>query len=102
MVTVVGRMNPRRISVQWAEPACSDINDAGVTGYVIRYGLPGQAPMTTPTITSGLSYTISSSNLQLFTDYSIEVAAVNSKGVGQFSQPETAVITGGDYYKPSL
>ena len=102
MVTVVGLMNPRRISVQWAEPACRDINAAGVTGYVIRYGLSGQVPMTTPTITSGLSYTIGGGNLQLFTDYSIEVAANNSKGVGQFSRPETAVITGGDYCKPSL
>ena len=97
MVSVINGSSSRGIAVSWREPSCSDINDSGVTGYQIRYGLLSKTQrLTTPTITSGTMFTISSSGLQLFTDYSIEVAAVNSRGVGTFSQPKIGVITGGE------
>ena len=83
------------IVVTWMEPNCSNINDDRVDRYVIRYGLfSGGQRETTPTVT-GMSFMIRNDNLQLFTEYSIEVAAVNSRGVGHYSQPQTAVITGG-------
>ena len=97
MVTATGKRNPLGIVVRWVEPTCSDVNDAEVTGYVIRYGpLSGARQKTTPTITSGKSFTINDNDLQLYMEYSIEVAASNRKGVGQFSQHQTAVITGGE------
>ena len=85
------------IMVSWVEPTCSDINDAQVTGYVIRYGpLSGAQRSTILISTPQTSFTINDNDLQLFTEYSIEVAARNRKGVGQFSQRQTTVITGGE------
>ena len=85
------------ITVKWVEPNCSDINDAQITGYEIRYGpLSGAQRSTIPISTPQTSFTINDNDLQLFMEYSIEVAAHNRKGVGQFSQHQTAVITGGE------
>lgn len=97
MVSVINGSSSSGIAVSWREPNCSDINDNGVTGYQIRYGVLSETRRsTTPTITSGTMFTISASGLQLFTDYSIQVAAINSEGVGTFSQPKIGVITGGE------
>ena len=93
MVSVTPLTSSRQIFVQWEEPACSDINDDSVTEYIVRYGLPSGQTQQVNTLTT--SYTISDDSLQLFTEYSIEVAAVNRRGEGQFSQPQIAVITGG-------
>ena len=96
MVSVINGSSSSGIAVSWREPNCIDINDNGVTGYQIRYGVLSETQRsTTPTITSGTVFTISASNLQVFTDYSIQVAAVNDRGVGTFSQPKIGVITGG-------
>ena len=87
------------IVISWREPNCSDVNDERVTGYQVRYGeLSGTQKQTTLTITSGTRFTISSDSLLLFTDYSIEVAAVNSRGLGAFTQPKIGVITGGEHF----
>lgn len=85
------------IGVSWREPNCSDVNDERVTGYRIRYGkLSETLHMTTPTITSGNAFTINGDSLSPFTDYSIEVAAINSRGPGAFTRPKIGVITGGE------
>ena len=93
MVSVTPLTSSKQIFVQWEEPACSDINDDSVTEYIVRYGLPSGQTQQVNTLTT--SYTISDDGLQLFSEYSIEVAAMNSEGEGQFSQPQIAVITGG-------
>ena len=96
MVSVTPLTSSKQIFVQWEEPACSDINDNSVTEYTVRYRL--SSGQTQQVNTSTTSYTIRlyfDNSLQLFTDYFIEVAAVNRRGEGQFSQPQTAVITGG-------
>ena len=99
MVSVENGSSSSGITVSWKEPNCSDINDERVIGYRIRYGLHSLTQrMNTPLITSRtFTLTRNDNDLQLFMDYSIEVAAVNSRGVGTFSQPKTAVITGGGY-----
>lgn len=86
------------IVVSWKEPNCSDVNDERVTGYRVRYGVLSGTLRLTPTITSGTTFTISGDSLLLFTDYSIEVAAVNSRGMGAFTQPKIGVITGGEHF----
>ena len=100
MVSVVNGSSSSGISVSWKEPSCSDVNDVQVTEYKIRYGIRSETQQRTviPAINSGtMQYTISGNDLELFTEYSIEVAAVNSRGEGQYSQPKTAVITGGEF-----
>ena len=94
---VVVRSSSSGIVISWRKPNCSDVNDERVTGYQVRYGeLSGTQKRTTPTITSGTRFTISGDGLSPFTDYSIEVAAVNSRGLGAFTQPKIGVITGGE------
>ena len=93
--------NGSSITVSWREPNCRDVNDVRVTGYRIRYGEFSDTQQTTLNINSGttMAFTISGNGLTPFTDYFIEVAAVNSRGVGTFSQPKIGVITGGEYLK---
>ena len=97
MVSVTPRISPRGFAVTWVEPACSEINDAEVNGYMIRYGLLSETQRVTTPLVTGLMHTISDPNLLIFEEYSIEVAAVNSMGEGQFSQPETVVIQASIY-----
>ena len=96
---VVVSSSSNGIVVSWREPNCSDVNDERVTGYQVRYGELSETMRLTPAITSGTRFTISSNSLLLFTDYSIEVAAVNSRGMGAFTQPKIGVITGGEHLK---
>ena len=98
MVSVTARKSPRAIVVSWVQPNCSDINDDQVNEYMIRYGLHSETQrVTTPMAISGTTFTITDGSLEVLTEYSIEVAAVNSMGVGQYSQPETVVIIDGEY-----
>ena len=96
MVSVTAERSPRAIVVSWVQPNCSDINDDQVNEYMIRYGLHSEMQRTTTPI-SVTTFTIAGVSLEVFTEYSIEVAAVNSRGVGQYSQPETIVIIDGEY-----
>lgn len=96
MVTVRNGSSSSGITVSWNEPDCSDVNDARVTGYMINYGVLSETQRTTTPTMTGTTFTISGEGLQLFTDYSIEVAAVNSRGAGTYSQPKIGVITGGE------
>ena len=92
------RSSSSGIVINWRKPNCSDVNDERVTGYQVRYGKLSETLRLTPTITSGTRFTISGDSLLLFTDYSIEVAAVNSRGMGAFTQPKIGVITGGEQF----
>ena len=97
MVSVINGSSSRGIYVNWSEPDCSDVNDDNVIGYQICYGVLSETQrLTTPTITSGTTFTISGDGLQPFTEYSIQVAAVNSIGEGPYSQRRIGVITGGE------
>ena len=94
-----GSLSGGPMRVSWTEPKCSEINAPQLNGYKVRYGiLTVMKRMTTSTIISGTTFTIGAGEdgVQLFTEYSIEVAAVTSRGVGQYSQPEAGVITGGE------
>ena len=94
MVSVTDRSSPRGFTISWVELTCGEVNDAQVNGYIVRYGLFSETQRVTTLLISGSTHTISDPNLQVFVEYSVEVAAVNSMGAGQFSPPETVVIPG--------
>ena len=77
-------MDSTTISVQWDEVPCLQQNSI-ITGYTVRYepasgGEPSNEPIT------GTDRMTSLTDLLPFTDYSIEVAAVNSNNdMGPFS-----------------
>ena len=75
------------ISVQWGpvEP-CADQNGP-ITGYSVRYGVMGSGELNTADVDGGSVMTTTLSNLSPSTAYSIEVAAVNDGGTGEYSEP---------------
>ena len=74
------------ISVQWGPVDCVHHN-GDITGYSLRYGVKESGNTQTVSV-SGEATTESTLNgLVYATIYSIEVAAVNSAGIGDYSVP---------------
>ena len=71
------------ITVQWGSVPCTHQNGV-ITGYSVRYGVEGSGSPQTVTAT-GNGATIS--DLTPSTNYTVQVAAVNSAGVGDYSVP---------------
>ena len=74
------------ITINWELVACEHRN-GDITGYSVRYGEMGtiQTHTTVLNITGASVTEATISNLNLSTNYSIEVAAVNRAGTGVFS-----------------
>ena len=84
----VSRTNivPTSFTIFWGQVEC--IHSSGnITGYVVQYGIHGDETTQTMNINSPDNRTIIISGLTPDTSYSVEVAAVNSIGTGQFSVP---------------
>ena len=81
------------ITVQWEMVPCIQRN-GDITSYSVRYGIQGQSTwtMSAPGNSSGGSYEIT--GLQSSTTYSIQVAAVNSVGSGEYSDPSNQLTSG--------
>ena len=80
-------MNSSSLVVQWGAVDCADHN-GNITGYSVRYQVVG-SPNTQRVVSvsgSGTTETMISS-LMPSTNYSIEVAAVNSAGTGEYGNP---------------
>ena len=72
------------ITVQWGPVDCIHKN-GDITGYSVRYGVQGSGSTQTLLISGGATAEIVISGLDSVTNYSIEVAAVNSAGIGPYS-----------------
>ena len=77
------------ITVQWGAVDCIHHN-GDITGYSVRYRVQGSGSTQTRNV-SITEATISS--LMPSTTYSIEVAAVNSAGIGVYSDPPVIIET---------
>ena len=71
------------IIITWGRVNCKHHNGL-IIGYSVRYGVQGNINTTT-NISGGSVNNTTISNLLVSTTYEIEVAAVNSAGVGVFS-----------------
>ena len=71
-------------------------SNGDITGYSVRYGIQGNGSIQTVTVSGKDSTNTSISGLKSSTTYSIEVAAVNSAGIGMYSNPlnVTTSVTG--------
>ena len=83
------------ITLQWGAVDCIDRN-GDITGYSVRYGVQGTAKGDRTVKmaigdSSGGMYTIS--GLSAATVYTVEVAAVNSAGIGVYSDPPVIIET---------
>ena len=77
------------ITVHWGSVPCIHQNGV-ITEYSVRYGVEGSGSTQTMAAT-GNGATIS--ELTPTTNYTVEVAAVNSAGVGDYSDPPIIVNT---------
>ena len=71
------------ITVQWEAVNCIHRN-GDITGYAVRYGVQGSGTQTV-SVSGGEATMTTISGLTASTQYSIEVAAVNSAGTGVYS-----------------
>ena len=72
------------ITIQWGVVDCIHRN-GDITGYIVRYEVQGSGSTQTESISGGAATETIISELIPSTNYSIEVAAVNSAGTGLYS-----------------
>ena len=72
-------------TVQWGSVNCVDCNGE-ITGYSVQYREVGSETIETVNVT-GDTMMAEISGLKPFTNYNIGVAAVNSAGTGDYSDP---------------
>ena len=83
--------DPAMLSVTYKPPLRS-LRNGEVTGYVIRYTIVGSVVSQTITVDGGNSAGLRTSvisGVMAYTNYLVEVAAVNVHGTGPFSDPLT-------------
>ena len=83
----VSEVTPSSITVQWGPVDCIHRN-GDITGYSVQYGEVGSGSTQTISVSEGTETTIV--GLSSSTEYSIQVAAVNSAGTGPYSDAITA------------
>ena len=65
-----------------------------ITGYCVRYGIHNSGSSSTVYVPGAATTETTISELSSTTNYSIEVAAVNSAGIGNYSDPVIATTKG--------
>ena len=76
------------ITVQWGTVNCIQRN-GDITAYSVRYGVQGDGSTQTVHVSGGGAIILF--GLDSSTTYTIEVAAVNSAGIGPYSNPITSL-----------
>ena len=89
------------ITVQWGAMDCIDRN-GDITGYSVRYGVQGSGSTQTRDVSGGSVTEATISSLMPSTTYSIQMAAVNSAGIGVYSDPPVIVETEGKYVRDGV
>ena len=90
MLLVPVIINSTAISLSWGEVNCTERNGA-ITGYSVQYSIVGGMQSTTVNVTGDVTST-AIDGLITCTQYSIKVGAINSNGVGPYSNSHTAYI----------
>ena len=80
----VSEVTSSSITVKWGLVDCIYRN-GDITGYTVRYEAVGSGHTQMLSVSGGLSDQATLEDLETFTNYSIEVAAVNSAGGGTYS-----------------
>ena len=90
MLLVPVIINSTAINLSWGEVNCTERNGA-INGYSIKYSIAEGIQSTTVNVTGDVTSTVID-GLITCTQYSIQVAAINSNGVGPYSNNHTAYI----------
>ena len=89
----VSEVTSSSITVQWGAVDCIRRN-GDITGYTVRYGVQGNGSTQAKNASGGRATQTIISGLTPTTNYSIEVAAVNSVGTGVYSNVIFQLIRG--------
>ena len=81
------------ITVQWGPVDCI-LRNGDITGYSVQYGVHGSGNIQSMNVLGGITTEATISGLNSATTYSIEVAAVNSAGTGDYSNSISATTSG--------
>ena len=84
------------VTVQWGPVDCKDLN-GHLEGYSVRYGVVGSGNTQQVLITDSGAVAVTLPGLYHSSYYSIELAAVNSVGVGVYSPSITVATTPSKY-----
>ena len=76
--------HPGSLNISWDPPPEIDQNGP-ITGYVIRYSRDGSNVTMEDTVINRRTYTIT--ELLPYVNYSVEIAAMNVNGTGNYSDP---------------
>ena len=90
MLLVPVIINSTAISLLWGEINCTESNGV-ITGYSVQYSIVGGMQSTIVNVTGDVTSTVIG-GLITCTQYSIKVAAINSNGVGPYSNSHKAYI----------
>ena len=74
------------ITVQWGPVDCIHQN-GDITGYSVRYGEQGSEKLEVKNVSGDVATEVDIAGLASNITYSFEVAAVNSAGIGVYSNP---------------
>ena len=80
------------ITVQWGAVDCIHRN-GDITGYSVQYGVQGSGSTQTRDVSGGDTRQTTIPDLNPSTTYSIQVTAVNSAGIGVYSDPPVIIET---------
>ena len=89
---IVSAVTSSNITVQWGAVDCIHHN-GDITGYSVRYGVQGSGSTQTRDVSGSDTRHTTIPGLNPSTTYSIQVAAVNSAGIGVYSDPPVIIET---------
>ncbi len=88
--------------MEWSPPDCIHLNSERVTSYILQHGPAGASELEETSVTAGLAQTTNMSMFYLldmrptFTNYSVQLLAVNEEGRGPPSEPEVVALVDGE------
>ena len=87
---MISDVNTSSITIQWEAVDCTHQNGK-IIGYSVKYWVQGRNGTQTVNVSGGAAAEAIISGVTANTSYSIEVAAVNSAGIGSYSLFMTAI-----------
>jgi hypothetical protein len=94
ITSAVGIRSPPGFTVSWTQLECGDVNAEEVREFIVRYGRPN-AETRVLRVAPSSPFTFTNDSLVPLVEYEIEVATVNTLGMGNYSQRVLAVIPDG-------
>ena len=94
----VSSVTSSSITVQWRAVDCIHRN-GDITGHIVQYGIQGSGSTVRKNVPGGAATEATLTGLKSATAYYVEVAAVNSVGIGVYSESISILTEGKNNYR---